>query len=145
MKVIRSIFGLRRNGYSGPFFMGLTMFACGIQLMTPNSTFVTADAYTVMNDWASEGAWGVFLIACSVALVMASLHRKPEMVSIGALVAAFGWLTVWVSVVLGNPRGLLMPITFVMVLRCMSIFREFSDRRYDPHLQEHPESPSVDN
>lgn len=142
MKLIGSIYRLRRNGYSGPLFIGLALAACGIQLLVPSNTFGTSESYAVMEDWASEPAWGIFLSACSVHMIISSIKRKPEMVSIGALVAAFGWLVMWVSVVLGNPSGLLMPITFVMILRSMSIFREFSDRQHDPHLIG-PEDPNT--
>ena len=134
VRFVKGLYKLRRNGYSGPFFVALTMMAVGIQFLVPNSTFETGRSYAIMADWASEPAWGIFLVACSLHLMVSSLKRKPEMVSVGSLVAAFGWLVMWVSVVLGNPRGALMPITLVMTLRCMSLFREFSDRRYDPHL-----------
>jgi len=132
--LIQSVMRLRRNGYSGPFFIGLMLFVCGVQLLIPNDTFVTSISYDVMGEWASEEAWGVFFIACSSFIIISSVKRKPEMVAVGALVAGFGWLVTWVSVLLGNPEGLLMPIVGVLTVRCVSLFREFTERQSDPHL-----------
>lgn len=134
MHLIGSIYRLRRNGYSGPFFIGLTMFVIGLQLLLPYDSFSTAPSYAVMRAWAAEGTWAVFFIFCSTFMTVASIKRKPGLVSVGALVAAFAWLVTWASVVIGNPGGILMPITLVMTVRCMSIFREFAERRDDPHL-----------
>lgn len=136
------LYRLRRNGYSGPFFMALSMFAVGVQFLIPNDSFGTSSAYDVMASWADERTWGLFLIACSSYLLFASLSHKPERVSIASLFSAFGWLVMWVSVVLGNPYGALMPMLLVMVMRSMSLFREFADRRYDPHLLD-PERSSA--
>lgn len=41
MHLIGSIYRLRRNGYSGPFFIGLTMFVIGLQLLLPYDSFST--------------------------------------------------------------------------------------------------------
>ena len=134
LQTVQGIFGLRRNGYSGPFFMGLMLFAVGVSLLLPYDTFSTAESYDVMEDWASEIGWGVFMVAASGHIVIASLRRQPEFVALGALTAAFGWLVTTVSVGLANPEGLLFPIVGILCLRAVSIHNEFKARKNDPHL-----------
>lgn len=130
----RGIFNLRRNGYSGPFFMGLMLFVVGASLLMPYETFATAESYDVMSEWASEIGWGVFMVAASAHIIVASLRRQPEFVALGALTAAFGWLVVTVSVGLANPEGILFPIVGILCIRSVSIHNEFKARKNDPHL-----------
>lgn len=145
---MRSILRLQRNGYSGPFFVGLTLLLCGVQLLLGYDTFSTSESYSAMEGYATEGGWGLLMVGTSLHIIIGSLKRKPDHVAVGGLVSAFAWLIITVSVGLGSPQGLLFPISAVLCLRSLSIYREFMSRRDDPHLtgpwsnaDKHPPSP----
>jgi hypothetical protein len=124
---IKEIFALRRNGYSGPFFMGMTLFLSGLWLLLPFwSTFEELPAnYEIASQFASEEAWGFFMIAASLVTIISALARKPREVAIGALMAAGAWFLLLASVIASSLAGIVVPIMFVLMVRSVSLFREF--------------------
>lgn len=131
-------YAMRRNGYSGPFFVALSLLAMGVWVVANPGLFATSSVYEVMGEIAIEAAWGIFMIGTSVSMLISSVNRRPREVAMGALPAAFGYFIIMASVIAGNPRSMFVPLLLVMTLRCLSINREFLARQDDPHLT-HPE------
>lgn len=119
------VFALRRNGYSGPFFVGFTLFLMGGWLVAPWDTFSTSNLYSFMDEVAIEEAWGFVMMASSSFMVISAFRRRPRDVALGSLVAAMTWFLVMASFIAGNPSSITVPIGLVMTLRCMSIHREY--------------------
>jgi predicted exporter len=133
---IKEVFALRRNGYSGPFFMALLLMGAGIQLLIPNETFGDQDKYRVMAEFASEEAWGIGMVGIALMLTVACLARKPREVALASLPAALAWFIVFGSFTAARPVSVIVPITFVLILRCISLYREFM--YHPPHPEGEP-------
>ena len=130
-ETIKEVFALRRNGYSGPFFVAAMMFAMGAWFIYPTETFATSSTYDVMEELASELAWGVALVGNSLIMLIACLGRWSREVSIAALVSAGLWFIVFASYAAGNPLSAVVPLTLILTFRSLSLFKEFR-RDFDP-------------
>ena len=130
-QTIQEIFALRRNGYSGPFFQGLVVFCMGMWVLVFEDTFAVSEKYALMEEFASELAWGVGLIIISSLIIIGSLSRKPREVAIGSAVIGGAWFLMFASFIAASPASPMNAIAFVMILRCMSLFREFMTQ-FDP-------------
>jgi len=130
-QTMREVFALRRNGYSGPFFVGMTLFLMGVWLMLPLETFSTSVTYSLMSKFAIEEFWGAIMSGTALIMVISALRRRPREVALGALVASFIWFLMASSFAAGNIASLSVPFSFVMTFRCLSIMREFKDT-FDP-------------
>ena len=119
------VMALRRNGYSGPFFVGAAMWACGAWLLAPWITFSTSPVYRLMSEIAIEEFWGALMLAASSVMILSSLRRRPREVALSCLMSAFMWFLMLSSFAAGRVESLLVPISFVMMVRCMSLHREF--------------------
>jgi len=124
-QTILEIFALRRNGYSGPFFQGLLIFCMGMWVLVFEDTFAGSQKYDLMEEFASELAWGVGLIVCSALIIIGALSRKPREVAMGSAVIGAAWFLMFASFIAASPASPMNAIAFVMVLRCVSLFREF--------------------
>ncbi len=131
MRTTRELLALRRNGYSGPFFVGMTMLGMGGWLLGSWDTFPNSPVYDFMADQASEFAWGVFLVMTSLILIISSLARKPREVALGGLLAAAAWFALFCSFALGHAASVTVPLTFVLFIRSLSIHQEFKFH-FDP-------------
>lgn len=130
-ETLREVFALRRNGYSGPFFVGLTLLMMAGWLLLPWNTFETSPSYSLMSNFAIEEFWAALMAFPSLLMVVSSLRRRPREVAIGALMAAFIWFLVMCSFAVGNVASVTVPFSLVMTFRCLSIMREFKDY-FDP-------------
>lgn len=131
LDTIREVFALRRNGYSGPFFQGLTVAAMGAWIIYPNNTFDVFEKYDLMAEFASEEAWGTGLIASSLIIIVGALSRKPREVALGSIIIGAAWLLMFASFFAVTPESTINAVAIVMVLRNASIFREFMTQ-FDP-------------
>lgn len=126
-ETMREVLALRRNGYSGPFFVGLTLFLMGFWLMLPMETFGTSPVYDLMEEFAIEEFWGAIMSGTALIMVISSLRRRPREVALGSLVAAFVWFLVAASFAAGSYQSVTVPFSLVMTFRCLSLMREFKD------------------
>lgn len=129
-KTAHELLALRRNGYSGPFFVGTAMLGMGGWLLGSWETF-DSPTYDFMAEQASEFAWGVFLVMTSLILIISSLARKPREVALGALLSAAAWFALFCSFALGHAASVTVPLTFVLFIRSLSIHQEFK-HHFDP-------------
>lgn len=124
-QTLQEIFALRRNGYSGPFFQGLIVFAMGVWILASGNGLATSPKYELMEEFASPIAWGSGLILCSVLIIVGSLSRKPREVAMGSMIIGAAWLLMFASFFTAEAESPINAIALVMILRCVSLFREF--------------------
>lgn len=130
-ETLRELLALRRNGYSGPFFLGAMLFGMGVWLALPVDTFSTAQEYAFMKEHASEEMWAGTFIFTSAVMLGSALARRPREVALAALVCAGIWLMIFASFTASNPASTMIPLTFVLFLRALSIHQEFK-HHFDP-------------
>lgn len=122
----REVLALRRNGYSGPFWNGMTTAALGLFILMPWFRFDSTPTYRLMGEFMSEAAWGLFMVATSTLVIVSALKRRPRDVAHASVGVAFTWMVLFLSVVATHPRALIVPVALVLWIRNLTLYREFT-------------------
>lgn len=127
-----------RTQYGSPMWLGTTLGLWGLWLIAPHEVFSASPTWDVMEELASEIAWGLIMLAGSIRLIQGAYRQCPVYVKEGAFVSTWMFFFIFSAITSGNWRTTGTPVYFMLTALSFYMFLKFRQEERELHARRSP-------